>query len=125
MGSGAETKHYPAEVPHNLAASDRPTLSGMGDGNLFVFLLGLAVSGLVVGALGRLAVPGPNPIGCLGTIAAGVAGSLLAGLVGRLIFGDDYAPGWIASVLGAALVVYLFSRFDRRRGVPYDPSRRR
>lgn len=91
----------------------------MGDGNLLVFLIGLAVSGAVVGALGRLAVPGPNPIGCLGTIAAGVAGSFLAGVVGRLLFGQNYAPGWIASVLGAAVVVYLFSRYDRRRRVPY------
>lgn len=91
----------------------------MGDGNLLVFLIGLAVSGAVVGALGRLAVPGPNPIGCLGTIAAGVAGSFLAGVVGRLVFGQNYAPGWIASVLGAAVVVYLFSRYDRRRRVPY------
>lgn len=85
------------------------------DGNTLTYLLGLATFGLVVGALGRLAVPGPNPLGCLGTMAAGVAGSFLAGIVGQLVFGRGYTAGWIASIIGAAVVVYLFSRFRRPR----------
>jgi uncharacterized membrane protein YeaQ/YmgE (transglycosylase-associated protein family) len=85
------------------------------DGNTLTYLLGLAVFGLIVGALGRLAVPGPNPLGCLGTMAAGVAGAFLAGIVGRLIFGRGYTAGWIASIIGAAVVVLLFSRFRRPR----------
>lgn len=77
-----------------------------------MYVLGLIVSGLVVGALGRLLVPGRQPLGCLGTIAAGLLGSLVAGLAGRAIFGaDSYAPGFIASVLGATLVVWIASRF--------------
>ena len=91
----------------------------MGDGNLVNYLLGLAVFGLIAGAIGRLLVPGPNPLGCLGTMAAGVAGSFLAGLVGRLLFGRNYYPGWIASILGAAAVVYLVSRYARPRPGPY------
>jgi uncharacterized membrane protein YeaQ/YmgE (transglycosylase-associated protein family) len=85
------------------------------DGNTLTYLLGLAVFGLIIGALGRLAVPGPNPLGCLGTMAAGVAGSFLAGIIGRLIFGRGYTAGWIASIIGAAVVVYLFSRLRRPR----------
>ena len=79
------------------------------------YLIGLAIFGLIVGALGRLAVPGPQPLGCLGTMASGIAGSFLAGIVGRIIFGRAYAPGWIASVLGAALVVWLVSRSRPRK----------
>ncbi len=89
------------------------------DGNLLAYLLGLAVFGLVAGALGRLLVPGPNPLGCLGTMAAGVAGSFLAGLVGRVLFGGGYTAGWIASILGAAVVVYLVTRYGRPRRRPY------
>lgn len=89
----------------------------MDDGNLLTYLLGLAFVGLIVGALARLAIPGRNPMGCLGTIAAGIAGSFLAGLVGRLVLGPNYTPGWIASILGAVVVVYLFTRAGRRR--PY------
>lgn len=87
----------------------------MNDGNLLGYLFGLAVVGLIVGAIARLLVPGRNPLGCLGTILAGVAGSFLAGLVGRLVLGRGYTPGWIASVLGAVVVVYLVSRYGRRR----------
>ncbi|HWH33708.1 MAG TPA: hypothetical protein VNT56_00125 [Acidimicrobiales bacterium] len=88
-----------------------------GDGAVLSYLVGLAVTGLLVGALGRLAVPGPNPLGCLGTILAGLAGAFLAGIVGRLLFGENYAPGWIASVVGAAVVVYLFTRYGSRRRI--------
>ena len=76
-----------------------------------MYLVGLLISGLVVGAVGRLIVPGRQPLGCLGTIAAGLAGSLVAGLVGRQFFTDSYVPGFIASVLGATFVVWLASRF--------------
>lgn len=89
------------------------------DGNLLTFLFGLAVVGLIAGAIGRLLVPGPNPLGCLGTMAAGIAGSFLAGLVGQLVFGRGYQAGWIASIIGAAVVVYLFSRYSGRRRNPY------
>lgn len=80
-------------------------------------VIGLAISGLIVGALGRLAVPGRQPMGCLGTIGAGLAGSFIAGLVGRAIFGRGYTGSFILSVLGAALVVWIVSRMgDRRAG---------
>ncbi len=78
------------------------------------FLIGLAVSGLIIGALGRLLVPGRQPLGCLGTILAGIAGSFVAGLIGRTIWGRTYTPGIIMSILGAALVVWAFSRFRSR-----------
>lgn len=42
-------------------------------------LFGAIVVGLVIGAFGRLVVPGRQPIGCLMTILLGIAGSV-AGL---------------------------------------------
>ena len=77
------------------------------------YLIRLIVSGLVIGALGRLAVPGPQPIGCLWTMLVGLAGSLLAGLVGRVLFGENYDAGWILSIAFAALLVWLFTRRTR------------
>ncbi len=81
-----------------------------GDASLLGFLLVLFIVGLITGALARLIVPGPTPMGCLGTALAGIAGSFIAGFVGRLLFGPTYTPGIIASVLGAVVVVYLVSR---------------
>jgi uncharacterized membrane protein YeaQ/YmgE (transglycosylase-associated protein family) len=74
------------------------------------FLLAVAVSGLVIGALGRLVVPGHQQMGCLATMAAGIAGSILGGLVGRLVFGPNYVPGLIMSTLAAAALIAVFTR---------------
>ena len=47
-------------------------------------LLGWLFFGLIVGGLARFVVPGPDPMGCLATIALGVAGSLVGGSIGWL-----------------------------------------
>jgi uncharacterized membrane protein YeaQ/YmgE (transglycosylase-associated protein family) len=77
-------------------------------------IISLIIGGLIIGGLGRLVVPGPNPIGFFRTIVAGLAGSFLGGLVGRLIFGWRYeysfGLGFILAVIFAALFVYLFER---------------
>ncbi len=86
--------------------------------NLLWFILVALFIGLIVGAIARLLVPGPTPIGLLATAGAGIVGSIGAALVGRLIWGAAYTPGWIASVLGAMVVVYLVSR--RRRYYYYE-----
>jgi len=80
---------------------------------LLLFILVALFIGLIVGAIARLLVPGPNPMGLLGTAGAGIVGSLGAALVGRLIWGPGFNAGWIASVLGAMVVVFLVGR--RRR----------
>jgi uncharacterized membrane protein YeaQ/YmgE (transglycosylase-associated protein family) len=78
--------------------------------SLVWFLIVLFVFGLVVGAIARLLVPGPQPFGILGTAAAGVGGAFLGGIVGRVLFGPAYAPGWIMSILGAMLIVWAVGR---------------
>ncbi len=49
------------------------------------YLISLAIVGLVIGGLGRLIVPGPNPIGLLATMGVGLAGSILGAIVGGLL----------------------------------------
>jgi uncharacterized membrane protein YeaQ/YmgE (transglycosylase-associated protein family) len=77
------------------------------------FIIWLLLSGLIIGALGRLAIPGPNPMSIPMTIAVGIGGSLIGGLIGRLIFGTT--GGVLLAVAGAALIVWLISRSQRRR----------
>ncbi len=84
---------------------------------LIWYLIVMAVTGLIVGAIARLLIPGPTPMSILGTIGAGIGGALLGGIVGRLLFGPTYAPGLIASVLGALAIVALVTR--GRRPVRY------
>ena len=82
---------------------------------MILFILGLILSGLVVGALGRLAIPGPNPMSIGMTILVGVGGSLLAGLTVGLLFNRQ--AGLLLSVVGAALIVWLMERGQARRAV--------
>lgn len=74
-------------------------------------LLGLALNGLIVGAVARLLIPRSGGLGCITTILAGIAGSFVAGLLGRELVGPGYAPTFIPSVLGAMVVVWLVIRF--------------
>ncbi|HLI15654.1 MAG TPA: hypothetical protein VKV23_06355 [Acidimicrobiales bacterium] len=87
---------------------------------MLFLVVAILVSGLVIGALGRLVVPGPNPMGVVQTILVGLAGSLLGGLVGRLVFGLRYRYSFglalVLSVLATALLVYLLQRPRRRVG---------
>jgi uncharacterized membrane protein YeaQ/YmgE (transglycosylase-associated protein family) len=85
--------------------------------NLLWFIFIALLVGLVVGGIARLLVPGPTPMGLLGTAGAGILGGIGAALVGRLLWGPAYTPGWIASILGAIVVVALVSR---RRRYHYD-----
>jgi uncharacterized membrane protein YeaQ/YmgE (transglycosylase-associated protein family) len=82
-----------------------------------LFILGLILTGLVVGALGRFAIPGPNPMSVGMTILVGIGGALLGGIVGRLIFGED-GGGLLLAVAGAALIVWVMERSRRGRAVP-------
>ena len=77
------------------------------------YLFALIVSGLIIGALGRLAVPGRNPMGIGMTILLGIGGSLLGGLVTRAL-GLGTSFSFIAAVLAAAGLVYLVSGRQRR-----------
>jgi uncharacterized membrane protein YeaQ/YmgE (transglycosylase-associated protein family) len=77
-------------------------------GLLLIYILVLVVQGLIVGALGRLAIPGPNPMSIGQTILVGIGGSFLGGLVGYLLFGGNY--GLLLGIVGAALIVYLVER---------------
>ena len=71
-------------------------------------LIGLVLGGLVVGALGRLAIPGRDPMSLGRTILVGIGGSFLGYLVGSLLFGGR--SGLLLSVLGASLIVWLLGR---------------
>jgi len=81
--------------------------------SFIVFIVFLAVFGLIVGALARLALPGPDPMGILATIGLGLAGSFVGGIVAHLLLGT--AGGIVFAILGAILLLYLYRRFVQHR----------
>jgi uncharacterized membrane protein YeaQ/YmgE (transglycosylase-associated protein family) len=87
--------------------------------DLLLYLVLLAVSGLIVGGLARLALPGPDPMGLGKTIAIGLAGSFVGGLAMWAITGRN-GGGIVVSVAVATLIVYLIRR--SRGGSITDPG---
>ena len=86
---------------------------------LIAYLIILAISGLIVGGLARLALPGPDPMSIGMTILVGIAGSFIGGLITWLLFGRGGA-GIVVSVACATAIVYLMRR--SRGGSLTDPG---
>jgi uncharacterized membrane protein YeaQ/YmgE (transglycosylase-associated protein family) len=77
--------------------------------SLLLYLILLAVSGLLVGALARLSLPGPDPMTIVQTILLGLAGNFTAGIVVWLIWGHG-VPGIVLSVACSSLILYFIRR---------------
>ena len=77
-------------------------------------LFWLAVTGLVVGGLGRLILPGRHDISLLMTALVGIAASLLGG-----ILADAFDVGWffqfLVAVALAAIGITVFASSERGR----------
>lgn len=75
------------------------------------------IFGLIVGAIARLLMPGSQPMGILGTMFLGVVGSFVGGFIGFLLVGGSFlqASGWIGSIIGAILVLFLSAQYGNRR----------
>ena len=86
---------------------------------LIAFLIWLAVTGLVIGALARLALPGPDPMGIGMTILIGLAGSFIGGIITSLIAGRN-AWSFLVAVAVSTGIVYLIRR--SRGGSLFDPG---
>jgi len=80
--------------------------------------LWMLVVGLVVGALAKLFMPGRDPGGVLVTMLIGLAGAALAGFLGRAVgwYAPGDAAGFIASVLGAVLLLVIYRSLTGRTG---------
>jgi len=86
------------------------------------FLLSLALGGLVVGALGRLAVPGPDPMPWWATILLGIAGMFLGGLVSVAFLESGYSL--ILAVISAALLLIAYRKLVQKRPLTGPEARR-
>src|SRR6478672_3587389 len=88
---------------------------------MLLYIIGLIITGLIVGALARLALPGRDPMSIPMTIGVGIAGSFLGGLVMYAITGGRSAGGFFVSFVFAVLIVYFIRR--SRGGGLTDPGR--
>lgn len=71
------------------------------------------IVGLIVGVIARLILPGREafPDGALGwllTAILGIAGAFVGGIIARALWaGENYTAGWIMSILGAIILLWV------------------
>jgi uncharacterized membrane protein YeaQ/YmgE (transglycosylase-associated protein family) len=78
--------------------------------------------GLIVGVIARFLMPGKEalpagPLGWILTALVGVAGAFIGGWIGRTFWGgENYAVGWIMSIIGAILLLIVVRLIFGRGG---------
>jgi uncharacterized membrane protein YeaQ/YmgE (transglycosylase-associated protein family) len=86
------------------------------------FIIVLLIVGLLAGAVARLLVPGPDPIGILGTIVVGIIGSFVGGFLGYVLFHHDKGEGALqpsgilGSIIGAVIVLLIYRAMSHNSG---------
>lgn len=86
-------------------------------------LLSIVLSGFLIGALARLALPGPDPMPLWFTVLVGLSGSLAGGAVASTIYGashtfDNSSHAFVTLLfeVGAAIAILAaYRRFVQRR----------
>ena len=80
-------------------------------------IIGWIVIGLLAGGIAKLLMPGKDPGGCIITVLLGVAGALLAGFIGKSVgwYDQNEAAGFIAAIVGAFILLFLYRLIARRR----------
>jgi uncharacterized membrane protein YeaQ/YmgE (transglycosylase-associated protein family) len=80
-------------------------------------LLWTVVIGFLAGLVAKAVTPGTGPGGFLLTSALGIAGSLIATYLGQAVgwYSEGQAAGFIASVVGAAILLVGYHMFNRSR----------
>ena len=79
-------------------------------------LIKFAIFGLIIGALAKLVMPGKEPGGIWITMLLGIAGSLLATWFLQFVghYEEGQTAGWIASFVGAIVLLAIYQFFKRR-----------
>jgi uncharacterized membrane protein YeaQ/YmgE (transglycosylase-associated protein family) len=80
-------------------------------------LIWTLIIGVVVGAIAKLLMPGKDPGGFWITMVLGVAGAFVGTFLGRSLglYGADQSAGFIASIVGAVVLLGIYRLFTRRK----------
>lgn len=78
-------------------------------------IIWMIIVGFIVGVLARWFYPGAVTMGFWATAAVGIIGSLVGGVIGGLLWrapdGKFHPAGFILSIIGALIVLWLYLTF--------------
>lgn len=79
-------------------------------------LIGAIIIGFFAGLIARAIHPGNDKAGFIVTVALGIVGSLVATYGGRMLglYSDGSSAGFIASVIGAIIVLFVYNFMAKR-----------
>jgi uncharacterized membrane protein YeaQ/YmgE (transglycosylase-associated protein family) len=82
--------------------------------------LWMAIVGFVVGLVARAILPGEQKVGLIMTAVLGIAGSFVAGYIGQAVgwYQAGQGAGFIGSVVGAILVLFVYSKVVNKPSAP-------
>src|SRR5258708_17178932 len=87
-------------------------------GGLSMSILGWLLFGLIVGVIAKFLMPGRDPGGWIVTILLGIAGSFVGGFLATTLMGrQEQTAGWIGSIIGAMILLFLYRIVAGRRTV--------
>ncbi|MFT3777099.1 MAG: GlsB/YeaQ/YmgE family stress response membrane protein [Ottowia sp.] len=75
------------------------------------------IVGFIVGLIARAIMPGDQKMGFIMTTILGIVGALLASYGGAALglYAEGTPAGWIASVVGALIVLFLYGLATKKR----------
>lgn len=84
-------------------------------------IIGTIIVGFIVGLIARAVKPGNDRMGIILTTLLGIAGAFLASFVGQSMgwYSANEPAGWIASVIGAIVLLVIVGLFRRPRNRVY------
>ncbi len=79
-------------------------------------IIGTVFVGVIVGFIARAIKPGDDKLGLIMTAVLGIAGSFLASYGGSALglYKQGEAAGWIASVIGAIILLVIYSMVTKK-----------
>jgi uncharacterized membrane protein YeaQ/YmgE (transglycosylase-associated protein family) len=77
------------------------------------------VIGFIVGLIAKALMPGRDPGGFIVTVLLGIVGAVVATFIGQALgwYSQGQSAGWIASVVGAIIVLAIYRMVVGRRRV--------
>ena len=79
-------------------------------------IIGTIIVGFIVGLIARAVKPGDDKLGWIMTIVLGIAGAFLAAYAGVAMgwYQEGTPAGWIASVVGAVVLLVIYGFFKKK-----------